>query len=181
VTHWGLFTSAWLSWNYWSPYSRSWFSATWTKSRTLGDDAATCLKDIIYLEAAAKRLGLEMNRSKCEVVGHTNITRKLFIDHNVDLPETSSSTVIILGSPLSTGQHLDDMLDDKKQQLQLLTRRLQFMPEHDSLFLLPTILAAPRLMYLLRTAPCIAADSPVLPLYDAILRESLSVTLSVDF
>ena len=145
---------------------------------TLGDDAATCLKDFLYLEAAAKKLGLEMNRSKCEVIGHTNITRKLFVDHNVDLPETSSSTVILLGSPLSAGQHLDDMLDEKKHELQLLTRRLQFMPAHDSLFLLRNILAAPRLMYLLRTAPC--TDSPVLPHYDAVLRESLSVTLNVD-
>ena len=110
---------------------------------TLGDDAATCLKDFLYLEAAARKLGLEMNRSKCEVVGHTNITRKLFIDHNVDLPETSSSTVIMLRSPLSTGQHLDVVLDDKKQQLQLLTLQLQFMPAHDSLFLLRNILAAP--------------------------------------
>jgi hypothetical protein len=52
------------------------------------------------------------------------------------------------------------------------------MPAHDSLFLLSHILATPRLMYLLRTAPC--TQSPVLPLYDAVLRESLSVTLSVD-
>jgi hypothetical protein len=33
-------------------------------------------------------------------------------------------------------------------------------------------------MYPLRTAPC--TDSPVLPLHDAVLRESLSVTLNVD-
>jgi hypothetical protein len=52
------------------------------------------------------------------------------------------------------------------------------MPAHDCLFLLRNILAAPRLMYLLRTAPCI--DCPVLPLYDGVLRESLSVTLNVD-
>ena len=52
------------------------------------------------------------------------------------------------------------------------------MPADDSLFLLRNIMAAPRLMYLLRTAPC--TDSPVLPHYDAVLRESLSVTLNVD-
>jgi hypothetical protein len=33
-------------------------------------------------------------------------------------------------------------------------------------------------VYLLRTAPC--TDCPVLPLHDAVLRESLSVTLNVD-
>ena len=38
---------------------------------------------------------------------------------------------------------------------------------HDILFLLRNVLAAPRLMYLLRMAPC--TDSPVLPQYDAVL------------
>lgn len=52
------------------------------------------------------------------------------------------------------------------------------MPSHDSLYLLRNVLAAPRLMYLLRTAPC--TDSPVLPLFDATIRESLSATLNVD-
>ncbi len=52
------------------------------------------------------------------------------------------------------------------------------MPSHDSLFLLRNVLTAPRLMYLLRTAPC--TESPELPLYDAVLRDSLSATLNVD-
>jgi hypothetical protein len=36
----------------------------------LGNLAATVLKDFIRLENVAKQLGLEINRSKCEVVGH---------------------------------------------------------------------------------------------------------------
>src|SRR5664279_6095907 len=52
------------------------------------------------------------------------------------------------------------------------------MPSHDSLFLLGNVLAAPRLMYILRTSPC--TDSPELPLYDSVLRNSLSATLNVD-
>jgi Reverse transcriptase (RNA-dependent DNA polymerase) len=43
----------------------------------VGGDAKTCLDDFLYLEDAARRLGLEMNRSKCEVVGHTKKTRTL--------------------------------------------------------------------------------------------------------
>ena len=52
------------------------------------------------------------------------------------------------------------------------------MPAHDSLYILRHVLTAPRLMYLLRTAPC--TSSPELPLYDAILRDSLSATLNVE-
>ena len=144
----------------------------------MGDDAPTVLQDFINLETAAEQLGLRMNREKCEVVGHTDDTRLLFATHGISLPETSSSAVILLGAPLSAGLHLDEVLEDKRQELRRLARRLELMPSHDSLYLLRNVLAAPRLMYLLRTAPC--TDSPVLPLFDATIRESLSATLNVD-
>jgi len=60
----------------------------------------------------------------------------------------------------------------------LLSKRLQLMPAHDSLFLLRSVLTAPRLMHLLQST--LGIDSPVLPLYDAVLRESLSATLNID-
>ena len=115
----------------------------------------------------------------CEVVGHTVESTALFTAQGVILPENSPSSVTLLGSPLSAGHQLDMLLKEKREDL-LLTRRLQFMPAHDSLYLLRHVLTAPRLMYryLLRTAPC--TSSPELPLYDAILRDSLSVTLNVD-
>ena len=130
------------------------------------------------VEVVSKRLGLTMNRSKCEVIGHNDVTRALFSASGISLPETSKSTAILLGAPLSAGQQLDQILDEKKQELQKLALRLKLMPSHDSLFLLRNVLAAPRLMYLLRSAPC--TDSPVLPLYDEVLRNSLSATLNVD-
>ncbi len=88
------------------------------------------------------------------------------------------SSVILLGAPLSAGQHLDDVLKVKRKELELLTYRLTLMPAHDSLYLLRNVLTAPRLMYLLRTAPC--TDSPELPLYDAVLKDSPSSVLNVD-
>jgi len=47
-----------------------------------------------------------------------------------------------------------------------------------TVFILRNVLTAPRLMHLLRSTLCI--DSPVLPLYDAVLRESLSATINID-
>jgi len=47
----------------------------------------------------------------------------------------------------------------------------------DSLFMLRNVMAAPRVVYMLRTAPC--CDSPELLLYDAVLRDSLSTSLNV--
>ena len=144
----------------------------------VGDEAETVIRDFILLETTAKNIGLEVKRSKCEVVGHTNETRNMFRAHNITLPETTASTVIFLGAPMSAGQHLDSVLESKRDELRLLTRRLELMPSHDSLFLLRNVLAAPRLMYLLRTSPC--TGSPELPLFDIVLRESLATTLNVD-
>ena len=144
----------------------------------MGGDAETVVEDFLHLEATSKEFGLEMNRSKCEVIGQTNETRSLFAAHDVILPETSTSAVIMLGAPLFTGQHLDEVLKGKRHELELLTYRLSLMPAHDSLYLLRNVLTAPRLMYLLRSAPC--TDSPELPLYDAAIRESLSSVLNVD-
>jgi hypothetical protein len=121
---------------------------------SLGGDAATVLNDFRHMETAAKQLGLEINYSKCEVVGHNDVIRALFVSHGICLLETSQSTVILLGAPLVVGNHLDAVLEGKRRELCLLIKRLKLMPSHDSLFLLRNILAAPRLMYLLRTAPC---------------------------
>jgi len=101
----------------------------------------------------------------------------MFTSQNIVLPETSSSTVIFLGSPISAGQHLDLIPTNKKEELQRLTRRMHLMPSHDSMFILRNVMAASRVVYLLRTAPC--CDSQELLLYDAVLRDSLSTTLNV--
>src|SRR5664279_6660582 len=94
----------------------------------------------------------------------------MFATNNFNLSETSQSVVVFLGAPMSGGQHLNIILHGKKEELLLLTKILELMPSHDSLFLLRNVLAAPRLMYLLRTSLC--TDSPELPLYDSVLRNS---------
>ena len=144
----------------------------------MGGEAMCLLKDFLNLEAAGKKIGLELNRSKCEVIGHTVETRAMFTSYGINLPETSASEVIFLGAPLLAGPHLDSVLERKRLELQRLSKRLELMPSHDCLYLLRNVLTAPRMMYLLRTAPC--TDSPELPLYDGALRESLVTTLNID-
>ena len=123
------------------------------------------MKDLMLLEAAAKQLGLELNRIKCKIVGLSDNARSLFASLGINLPETSPADVILLGALLSAGQNLDVVLESKRLELQRLSKRLELMPSHDSLYLLRNVLTAPRLMYLLRTAPCMG--SPELPKFDA--------------
>jgi hypothetical protein len=143
----------------------------------LSDEAEVCLNDFLRLDEGARRVGLEINH-KCEVVGHTVEPRALFEAHNILLPESSFSNVILLGAPLSSGQHVDSVLQEKMHELQLLTKRLEHMPAYDSLYLLRNVLTTPRLMYILRTTLC--TNSLILPLYDAVIRDSLSVSLNVE-
>ena len=56
----------------------------------MGDTAEIVLRDFIHLETVAAQLGLEINRSKCEVVGHTDESRSLFEAHGVILPESEN-------------------------------------------------------------------------------------------
>ena len=144
----------------------------------IGGEAACVLEDFTQLDSVAKKIGLAINYDKCEIVGHSVETRSLFASRGIDLPETSAAQVILLGSPLSAGQHLDTILEGKHQELHRLTKRLELMPSHDSLYLLRNVLSAPRLMYLLRTAPC--TGSAELQKFDTVLRESLSITLNID-
>ena len=89
----------------------------------LDGEAACVLKDFILLEAAAKQLGLELNRKKCEIVGLSDDTRSLFASQGINLPETSPADVILLGARLSAGQNLDAVLESKRLELQRLSKR----------------------------------------------------------
>ena len=99
----------------------------------MGDAASTIVMDLIHLETAATQLGLEVKRSKCEVVEHAYEPRMLLEAHGISLPEINLSTVILLGAPLSACRHLDDVLEGKREELRRLSSRLDFMPSHDSM------------------------------------------------
>jgi len=78
---------------------------------TLLDDVETVLKDFLQLDEAASRIGLKINRDECEVIGHTETSRSLFVANNATLPDISPSSVVLLGAPLSVGPHLDSVLE----------------------------------------------------------------------
>ena len=143
-----------------------------------GGDARTVLSDFVDIENKAASLGLILNRAKCEISGHTADTRALFVAAGVSLRETETADLILLGSPLLPGVGVDKAIADKRSELETLSRRLQFMPAHDSLFLMRNIVSMPRLLYTLRTAPCTGSNELVL--YDALVRSILCTTLNSD-
>lgn len=144
----------------------------------LGGDANIVMEDLIAIEATAADIGLTLNRSKCEVVGHTAGTRALFAAQGIVLQETELAKVMLLGAPLLPGANVDSVLAVKGAELQVLSGRLPLMPAHDGLFLLANIISMPRLLYTLRTAPC--TGSAELHSYDKQLRSLLCTMLNIN-
>ena len=70
------------------------------------------------------------------------------------------------------------MLAEKVQELHTPSERLQLLPAHGALFLLQHVVTTARLMYLLRTSPCM--ERKELFDYDLQLRSSLSKILNID-
>jgi hypothetical protein len=145
----------------------------------MGGEAMCLLMDFLHLEAVGKKVGHELNGSKCEVIGHTIETQAMFTSYGINLLETSASEVILLGIPLLASPHLDSVLERKHLELWRLSHRLERMSSHNCLYLLCNIVIALCMMYLLRTVPC--TNSPKLSLYDGILFESLVTNLNIDF
>ena len=73
---------------------------------------------------------------------------------------------------------IDDSIFIKCQEFELISARLALMPSHDSLYLLRHVIAMPRLLYTLRTAPCM--NSQELLNYDNLVRDTCSRTLNID-
>ena len=144
---------------------------------TIGDHVDKAIEDFLILDAEASKLGLHLNRSKCEIIGISDLSRTQLKEKGILLNETESAAACLLGSPL----HMDGIsqaIINKRSDLKIMSTRLSYMPAHDSLFLLKNALAIPKLMYILRSSPCF--DNDELINYDNDLRNMLSKILNID-
>ena len=66
----------------------------------------------------------------------------------------------LLGSPIGDMSHTDNAILDKVNKLKILSDRLLHLSKQDALILIRCVLAIPKTLYLLRTAPCF--HSPLL-------------------
>ena len=54
-----------------------------------------------------------------------------------------AGALTLLGSPMMSGDGLDSVLASKKNDLMILAGRLNFLPAHDSLYLLRNVVTTP--------------------------------------
>ena len=144
----------------------------------IGGETNMVVSDVRLLESRAESIGLLLNHDKCEIIGNSPANRQIWSTEEWNFKETPARAATLLGAPLSSGDAIDSALASKCSDLERMVKRLGLIPSHAALFLLKNALAIPKLLYLLRTAPCF--DSPELDKYDELLKSSLSSLLNID-
>ena len=144
---------------------------------TLGGVRDDVLHDLKTVEINAGQLGLELNKQKSEIICQDPDTLRAFLSAAPGFQVTSPEHATLLGSPLSSS--FDDCLLEKVKALKVLEDRIHHFHLQDALVLLRFSLAAPRLIYLLRTSPCF--DCPILQGFDEVIRRILSRICNIPF
>jgi len=154
------------------------FTSGYLDDIALGDTVPNLIERVLKLEIAAKTVGLQLNHEKCEVFGLSVASQSLWLESGLDFVIRSSEEATLLGSPIHS-DGVDQAMEARCDQLGSVLPRLSKMAAHEAFYLLKSCFALPRLMYLLRTAPC--GSSPETQRFDEVLREAVSSLCNVRF
>ena len=125
---------------------------------TVGGSLEEVERDLRRVMEMGESVGLELNQAKCEafVYGGEETSRAAAIDRiratapTISLP--SRVELCLLGSPVLP-EGIANALEVKINNIRLLTSRLEELQAHHALFLLKNCLAAPKVLYVLRSSP----------------------------
>ena len=142
---------------------------------TLGGPGNAVAADVDRLSSLCPTLGLSLNTSKCELISSQPLeSMNGTINEFIRLkPEQAS----LLGSPLLVGSAMDDLLESKLQVMNQALNRLNLISSHDALTLLKASCSSSKLIYHLRSAPCV--NHPSLSRFDFLQRSALSQITNV--
>ena len=139
---------------------------------TLGGHHTEICQDLRTITKLEEDLGLALNCLKSEIITSNPTVSNSLLTHLPQAQVVDPANATLLGSPLGNLNCISDAITEKIQTLRRVGKRLEFLSAHDALLLLIHSFSMPKLMYLLRTAPCF--KSPSLAEYDAVLCSILS-------
>lgn len=122
---------------------------------TLYDQPSTVLEDFKLLIAEAKKLGLEVNPTKCELYFCSEVDNDVVSNFNDVCPGISvvtSENLTLLGAPIFD-EGFATVADKIFNKLKLMFARLKQLNSHTSYCLLKNCFGIPKLTYLIRTSP----------------------------
>jgi len=150
---------------------RSEFKVFYLDDGSFGGSLQDVLHDVQKVGEMASDLGLELNRSKSELICRDDRIREDMLGRVPGLKEVSADTADILGSPIGNTECIDKALQEKIEMLRRMGDRLDLLQSHDALLLLRHSFSMPKVLYTLRTAPCFL--SSLTEAYDNLLRSIL--------
>ena len=127
--------------------------------------------DIGMIVADVARTGLQLNPAKCEIVA-ANFKEVEKYHIFKDFKRIQKKDLTILGAPILKGPAVGNALVGKMSELKRAIRRLLLLHAHDALCLLNNALAMPKLLSIVRTAPC--TENKLLKVFDGTLRKGLT-------
>ncbi len=133
---------------------------------------AANVKDI---EQSCANIGLELNESKCEIITNSGTSNHPQFSKYIQLTPINAS---LLGAPMLPGPMMDRMLQERCDDIERATNRLQLLPSHDAMILLKASLCAPKIQHILRSSPC--AGNPKLEMFDEHLKRSTNAITNSD-
>ena len=157
---------------------RSDFSVFYLNDGTIGGSRDDVLADLQLMEDEAATLGLKLNRSKTELVSSNVVVQNSILSIVSDLKVVPCSQVSLLGTPIGSLELLDSTIEAKTQRLQLMGKRLSGLRNQDALCLLRHSFAIPKVLFILRSAPCFLSNK--LEAFDRLLRSLLSIILNIN-
>ncbi|XP_047989335.1 uncharacterized protein LOC125228717 [Leguminivora glycinivorella] len=136
---------------------------------TIGGSPETVLNDLHKLVPALREIGLEVNPAKCELFCCDSSVgvRTDFEEVLPGLRYLQKSSLCLLGAPIFP-EGVGAALEDKRLALVRAKEHLGNLSAHVALILLRNCFAAPRIMYILRTAPTWLFQSEVAALDETI-------------
>ena len=147
---------------------------------TLGGPVDMVCRDLEVIIPKLAEAGLHLNRTNCEVITTPRVDlqplNSILTEYKLLLPDKAT----LLGAPLSS-EASSSVAEEKLQALTLMSQRLRDVEPHCALFLFKNCLWLPKVMYFIRASPAYQNSSAILRRMDALLRETMSATVNVNF
>ena len=144
---------------------------------TIAGSLQDVLADLRLIEFEASKLGLELNHSKSEVITDQPSVQEAMLSEVPGLRTVSCSQATLLGSPIGDIECINTCILSKVDLLKVMGERLSLLCSHDALILLRHSFSLPKVLYILRTAPCFLSCH--LQSFDDVLRSILSLIVNV--
>ena len=144
---------------------------------TLGGPVDSIQRDLQLVHTMGEEIHLSLNSEKSEIIGEDRLIADSVLSFLPGARSIEPVSATLLGSPLGNVDCVSAVLEEKLVNLARIGNRLVHLTAHDSLILLRHSIAIPKLLYVLRTAPCFL--SPRLPAYDEKLCSIVSSICNV--